>query len=182
MIPDVPKFKVRVFVSNFEFWIGVNEYSSRHFNSNFALHRPILLSIDHSSRCKLKVYIITHTKEKPSTTNRYFSQISKAMKVKRVSKIWVRLSTVILIFIYSNSKYIKSLVKMRTLNAGTSGFIPKRNCLNLLTLCSPICRFIRKRTSIEWLSFTLDETIRSASKWSFKHKMRKIQSWLISSV
>ena len=34
----------------------------------------ILLSIELSSRCKLKVYMITHTKEKPITTNRYFSQ------------------------------------------------------------------------------------------------------------
>ena len=26
MSSDVPAFKVRVFASNFEFWIGVNEY------------------------------------------------------------------------------------------------------------------------------------------------------------
>ena len=35
--------------------------SNRHSISNFAHH------LDHSSRCKL--YIITHTKEKPSATN-----------------------------------------------------------------------------------------------------------------
>ena len=37
--------------------------------------------------CKLKVYMITHTKEKPSTTNWYFWKISEAIKVKRVSCI-----------------------------------------------------------------------------------------------
>ena len=37
----------------------------------------ILLSIDHSSRFKLKIYIITYTKEEPS-------KIGKAMKVERV--------------------------------------------------------------------------------------------------
>ena len=34
----------------------------------------VLLFIDYSSRCKLKFYIITHTKEKPSMTNGCFLQ------------------------------------------------------------------------------------------------------------
>ena len=34
----------------------------------------ILLSVDHSSRCKLNVYKVSHTKEKPSKTNWYLSQ------------------------------------------------------------------------------------------------------------
>ena len=56
------------FANAFEFRIGVTEY-------NLVVNIPtqilliILLSIDSFSRCKLKVYIITHTKEKPSTTN-----------------------------------------------------------------------------------------------------------------
>ena len=53
----------------------------------------ILWSTNHSLRCKLKVYIITQTKEKPSTKINIFRKIGKAMKVKRVSKIWVRIST-----------------------------------------------------------------------------------------
>ena len=48
--------------------------------------------IDHSSRCKLDVYIIAHTKEKPCTTNDTFCKICKAMSVKRVSKIWLKMS------------------------------------------------------------------------------------------
>ena len=45
--------------------------------------------IDQLSRCKLKDYILTHTKKKPLTTNQYFF----AIKVRRVSKLWVRMST-----------------------------------------------------------------------------------------
>ena len=50
----------------------------------------ILLSIDYYSRCKLKVYILIHIKEKPIDI---FHKTDKARKVKRVSKIWVRMST-----------------------------------------------------------------------------------------
>ena len=47
----------------------------------------ISLSIDHSSRYKWKVNIITHTKDKLSTTNWYSSQNwYKAMKVKIEAK------------------------------------------------------------------------------------------------
>ena len=35
----------------------------------------ILLSIDHFSRYKLNVYIITHTKEKPSITNDFLQNL-----------------------------------------------------------------------------------------------------------
>ena len=49
--------------------------NSRHSDSSLAHHIVIHWSF---SRCKFKVYIITHIKEKPSTTNRYFSKIGKA--------------------------------------------------------------------------------------------------------
>ena len=48
--------------------------------------------IDYSSRCKLDVYVIAHTKEKPCKTNWYLCKMCKAMKVKRVSKIWLGMS------------------------------------------------------------------------------------------
>ena len=41
----------------------------------------------------MNVYIIANTKEKPSMTNWYFSKSCKATKVKRVSKIWIRMAT-----------------------------------------------------------------------------------------
>ena len=67
MSSDVPAFKVRVFAGYFDFEMEYMNISSRQSNSNFC--SLYLLSNDPSSRCKLKVCIITHTKEKPSTTN-----------------------------------------------------------------------------------------------------------------
>ena len=65
-----------------------------------------MLSIDHSSRCKLKVYIIhviTHTKEKPYTTNWYFSQkLIRQWKSKEWGKCELQC---VLIFTYSNPKF-----------------------------------------------------------------------------
>ena len=52
----------------------------------------LLLSTDHSSRCKLNVDIITYMKEKPSTTNWYFfAKLVRQWKSKE-SKIWVRMT------------------------------------------------------------------------------------------
>ena len=89
--------KIETFFFGFELWCtGINfpfckllwilnqTFSSRHSNQ---ILLTVLLSNDHSSRCKLKVYIIICTKEKPFTDT-----FSKAIKVKRVSKIWVRMS------------------------------------------------------------------------------------------
>ena len=72
MISDVPAFKVRVFckrlwILNFSKLILVVDIPTQSLLT-------ILISIDHSSRCKLKVYIVIHTKDKPYTTNLYFSQ------------------------------------------------------------------------------------------------------------
>ena len=57
------------------------------------LVEDILLFIDHSWRCKLKVNMITHTNEKPSTTNWYLRQWE--------SKEWakIELECLLLIFI-----------------------------------------------------------------------------------
>ena len=58
MRSDVPALiKVRVFANDFELRIVENQIL---FN---------IIFIDHPSRCKLKVYMITHTKERPSATN-----------------------------------------------------------------------------------------------------------------
>ena len=53
----------------------------------------ILGFIDHSSRCRLDVYVIAHTEEELCSTNMdTFFKICKAVKVKRVNKIWLRMS------------------------------------------------------------------------------------------
>ena len=70
MNSDVSEFKVHGFSSDFEIlnwskWILEVDIPSQ-------ILLTILLSIDHSSRCKLKVYRIIHTKENPSTTIWYF--------------------------------------------------------------------------------------------------------------
>ena len=64
------------------------------------------------------------------------------MKVKRVSKIWLRISTTK--YSLTTIQSLKFLVKTWTLNAGTSGLIPKKNCLKFLTLHSPFRFFIMK--------------------------------------
>ena len=94
-------------------------------------------------------------------------KIGEAIKVKRVSKIWVKMSTID--FIYFDSKF-KPLVKTQTLNAGTSGLIPKGNRVKFLTLHLPFHLFIRKILKLIAIlstleSIPLDETIRSALKW-----------------
>ena len=61
----------------------------------------ILLYIDHSSRCALNVAahnncIITYIKEKTLHNINIFREISKLMKIKRLSKIYVRISTTLI--------------------------------------------------------------------------------------
>ena len=67
MSSDVQEFKVRIFANDFEFWIGVNEYKYKTFQIKFC--SPYCY---HLITFLLKVYIITHTKEKPFMTNWYF--------------------------------------------------------------------------------------------------------------
>ena len=87
--------QVPTFASDFEFeWVNI---SSKHSKSK--LLTIILLFINRSSRCKLKVYIIIHTKKKPQLQIKSFRNISKAIKVKRV---WVTMSP---ICNYSTSKF-----------------------------------------------------------------------------
>ena len=168
---DVPAFKVCIFASDFELeYINI---SSRHSNSNFAHHIIIHWSL--SIRCKLNVYIVTHIKRETIYDKLiFFCKISKAKKVNRMRKIWVRISTTnIYYFIYSKIQNLKSLVKSQTLNADTSGLIPKRrNCLKYLTLHLPFCPPFRKKKYSNWMallstlkSTALDETIKCASKW-----------------
>ena len=86
-----------------------------------------------------------------------------------VGKIWVGMFTTnIFITPIQNSK---SLAKTRTLNAGLSELIPKKNRLKFLTLHSLVCLFSYKyfnliavRSTLKSTSF--DETIRCAWKWS----------------
>ena len=60
--------KFMFFASDYEFLIEVNEYLIV-VDILTQILLTILLSIDYFSRCKLNVYIITHTKGKPSATN-----------------------------------------------------------------------------------------------------------------
>ena len=178
MSSDLPAIKVRVFANDLEFWILVVDIPTQ------ILH-TILLPIDHSSRCKLKVYIIILTKEKPSTTNWYFCKLVRRWKSKQWAKFELEqnskfeLECVLPIFIYSNSN-LKSLIKMRTSNAGTSGLIPKRNRLKLLTLHSPFCLIIIKTTQTKWLSWLLwhllllMKPLDALQNDSFQHKKYKI--------
>ena len=65
--------------------------SSKYFNSNFAHNIVIYWSLFKMSN---KVYITKHTKEKSSTIKlTLFCKIGKVMEVKRVGKIWIRMST-----------------------------------------------------------------------------------------
>ena len=57
--------------------------SSRHLTQ---ILFTILLSSDHYLRCILKVYIISHTKEKPSSQVDIFRWIRKAIKIQKSEK------------------------------------------------------------------------------------------------
>ena len=106
-------------------------------------------------------YIITNTKEKPSTAIDIFLQ--KTVMQWKLNE-WAKFEWEcrLLIFIYSN--WIKSFAKTRTLNAGTSGLIPKRNRLKYLTLHSPLCLFAL---------FFLNELYLLCLKWLIIYKYRK---------
>ena len=84
--------------------------------------------------------------------------------------------------IHLQIKIVKSLVKTRTLNAGTSELILKRNHLKYLTIHSPLLSLYQKKNILKLStleSTTFNETIRCASKWvHFNIKNAK----LISSV
>ena len=155
--------------------------SSTHSNS-------ILLT---TLRCKLKVYISTHTNEKPSTTNWYFSQNWYGNESQKSER---NLSYV---YSFTPIQKLKSLVKTRTLNAGTSELIPKRNRMKFLTLHLLFCLLIRKKkhaytppptptspphkysnltTILSTLeSTTLDKAIRSTSNFNFNTKNAKFR-------
>ena len=101
-----------------------------------------LESIDHSLWCKLNVYVIAHTTEKPCTTNWYFSQNLSGNESQKSEQNLTE--NVYYQYPFTPIQNLKSLVRTRTLTAGTSGLIPKRNRLKLLTLQSPFCFFIIK--------------------------------------
>ena len=127
------------------------------------------LSIDHSSMYKLKVCIITHTKEKPSTTiDIFFAQWVKQWKAIERAKF--SLKCLLSICIYSNSKSrvtcTKAHFECQYIRTHTK---EKQSKISKITFA--ICHFIRKKYP-NWMailstleSTTLDETIRCASKW-----------------
>ena len=53
-------------------WLWIFSWSKWILVVDIAILLTILLSINHSSRCKLKDQVITNTKQKPSITNWYF--------------------------------------------------------------------------------------------------------------
>ena len=83
-------------------------------------------------------------------------------------KMWVK--CLLLIFTYSNSKF-KVTCKMRTLNAGTSELIPKKNCSKISNITFTILPFSHKNTLTKLFmpntleSTSLDEIIRCPTKW-----------------
>ena len=153
------------FSSDLEFWIGVNEHSVVDIPTQILL--TILLSIDYSSRCELKVYIIAYNN---NNKNIYDILIFFAKLLRQWQKSEQNVSLNVYcyyLFIYSNSK---SLVEIRTSNASTSGLIPKRNHLKFYrNITYAILSFIRNNTQTEWPYWVFwnlfDKTIRWASKW-----------------
>ena len=108
--------------------------SRRHSNSNFSYHIVI-----HWSLFKMLIqslYIKSHQRETIYDDKlMFFAKLARQWKSKEWAKF--ELQFLLLIFIYYNSKFTISLVKTRTLKAGTSELIPKRNRLKYLTLHSP---------------------------------------------
>ena len=148
----------------------------------------ISLSIDHSSRCKLNIYILKHTKEKPPQIMILFSKLVRHWKSKEWTKFG--LQCLLLIFIYSN-QHFKSLVKTRTLNAGTSGLIPTRNRQNILTYIRHFTSLSEKILRVNghpehfgmyyfWGNHQMGLKLVHSSKR--KKNNRRIYSWQISSV
>ena len=128
----------------------------------------ILLFIEHSSRCKLKVYKITHTKEKPSSRRQIyiFAKLGRQWKSKEWAKF--ELECLLLIFISSNSKF-----KVTSKNADFEYRyirIHTKEKPSKISTCA-ILLFHQKKKILklnchrEYLYTTLDETIRCASKW-----------------
>ena len=128
----------------------------------------ILLSIDHSSRCKLKVYVITHTKEKPSTTNGYFLQ-NWWMEVKKWAKFEFEY-LLLLIFTYSNSKFKVTCTNVdfecQYIRTHTKEKLSEISNITFATLPFYHKKYSNWMAILSTLEFTaLGETIRCASKW-----------------
>ena len=138
----------------------------------------ILLSIDHSSRCKLKVNTINHTKEKPYKTDWYFPQITKAIIiVKRVRTFRVRMST---ITSFTPIQNLKSFFKMRDLKTGTSWLISRRNRLKSLTLYLLAClsfSLITKTKQNKYKTKTNKQKTQP-KKQNQKNPWHKLSSWV----
>ena len=100
-----------MFASNFEFWIG--EWITV-VDIPIQILLTILIPINHSSRSKLTVCIITHIKEKPFWHRLTFiAKLVGQWKLKEWAKFEVE--CLLLIFSHSNSKpTLKSLFKRWT--------------------------------------------------------------------
>ena len=140
--------------------------SNRNSNSNFANHIVIHWSLLKASMESL--HKISHQRETIcDKVMIFFAKLVWRCK----SQDWAKfeLQCQLLIFIYSNSKF-KVTCKTRTLNADTSGHIPKRDRLKSLTLHSPFCLFMNKKIlnlnghPDYFGTYTLNKTIRCALK------------------
>ena len=145
MSSDVLAFKFHIFASDFEFWIGVKT-----FQLKFCW--PYCYPLINLQGVNWKLNI-SHQMETIYDKLIIFCQIGKAIKVKRVSKIWVRMYATNIHLL--QFKILKLLINMWTLNASTSGLQPRRNRLKYLTLHLPFCLLIRKKknTQTEWPSW-----------------------------
>ena len=138
--------------------------SRRHSHSNFAHHIVIHWSLFRVLIESLHYY--SHQRETIGDKWIFVIKLVKQWKSNKCAKF--EFEWLLVIFIYSTSKFE---VQTRTSSAGTSGLIPKRKCLKFLTLHSPFTLLSEKKYS-NWMAvlstlkfITLDETIRSASKW-----------------
>ena len=106
----------------------------------------ILFSVDQSARCKLNVYIITHTKK--------LLIFSTKLVMQWKSKEWGKseLECVLLILIYSNSKHLMSFVKHTLWTQIQGGLIPIETVKNFY---HNIWCFVRENIQTEWLPWIL---------------------------
>ena len=114
--------------------------SSRYSNSNFV---HILLFIDHSSRCKLKVYIITYDQFK------FFAKLERRGKSKEWAQFVLGCLLLIFIYRYSSSKF-KVTCKNGDFECRYITTHTKEKLFKISNITFAILHFHQKNTQTEW--------------------------------
>ena len=178
----LPAFIVRVCASDFEFfnqskWILV-------VNILIQILLNILLPIDYSSRCKLKV-CNSHQRETLYDKLMFFAKLVRQWESKEWAKF--ELECLLLIFIYSNSKF-KATCKNADFEFWYIRTLTKEKPSKISDIAFAILPFIRENTQTEWPSWVLWNPLLlmnlsdALQNGSFQYKKRKIYSWMIPSV